>query len=380
MTSVRIRGVGLVSTYGRGAAALLPALRSGAAEPVPLIDAAVPLLNGTRVSALPRGLFRFDADGALEAVLAATGEALERAGVRAPLGDCALTCGVNTLALSEQNYLRFRDDNAGQRLATPPPGDLARRAARALGAHGPVLSFSTACSSSANALLHARDLILRGEVARALVLGVEALSMITLSGFRSLMMLDEAGCRPFDVARSGLQLGEGVAALLLERAGTGARLLGGANLCDTHHMTSASPDGEAMARTMRGALDDAGVAPGDIVAIKAHATASRDNDAAEAAAMRRVFGAALPPITALKRYLGHTMSACGAIETAALLTTLDAGFIPAAAGFAEVDPELGCVPMTQSRLATPGNYLLNYFGFGGNYASIVISHGVIAHG
>jgi 3-oxoacyl-[acyl-carrier-protein] synthase-1 len=243
-----------------------------------------------------------------------------------------------------------------------------------------VLSFSTACSSRANALLHARDLILRGEVARALVLGVEALSMITLSGFRSLMMLDEAGCRPFDVARSGLQLGEGVAALLLERAGTGARLLGGANLCDTHHMTSASPDGEAMARTMRGALDDAGVAPGDIVAIKAHATASRDNDAAEAAAMRRVFGAALPPITALKRYLGHTMSACGAIETAALLTTLDAGFIPAAAGFAEVDPELGCVPMTQSRLATPGNYLLNYFGFGGNYASIVISHGVIAHG
>lgn len=380
MASVRIRGVGLVSTYGAGAAALLPGLRSGVAEPTVLSDAAVPLLNGIRVSALPRGLFRLNTDGALEAVLAAAGEALDRASARAPLGDCALTCGVNALTLSEQHYLRYRDANAGRRLSTPPPGDFARRAAHALGVRGPVLTFSTACSSSANALLCARDLVLRGEVPRALVLGVEVLSMITLSGFNSLMMLDAEGCRPFDVARSGLQLGEGVAALLLERDGEGARLLGGANLCDVHHMTSASPDGGAMARTMRQALDDAGVAPGAIVAIKAHATASRDNDAAEAAAIRSVFGAAPPPITALKRYLGHTMSACGAIETAALLTTLDAGFIPAAAGFANVDPDLGCVPLTQARTASAGNYLLNYFGFGGNYASIVISHGVLAHG
>jgi 3-oxoacyl-[acyl-carrier-protein] synthase-1 len=325
-------------------------------------------------------LFRFDTSGALAAVLAAAREALAQAAVDTPLGACAVTGGVNTLALSEQNYLRDRDAHAGARRATPSPGELARAVARTLGAQGPVLTFSTACSSSANALLHARDLILRGVVPRALVFGVEALSMITLSGFSSLMMLDPAGCRPFDAARAGLQLGEGVAALVLERDGAGARLLGGANLCDIHHMTSASPDGAAMARCMRGALDDAGVAPRAIRAIKAHATASRDNDAAEAVAMRGVFGTSAPPITGLKRYLGHTMSACGALETAALLASLDAGFIPPAAGFQQVDPELGCVPLTQRQAATPGHYLLNYFGFGGNYASIVISHGVTEHG
>ena len=110
-------------------------------------------------------------------------------------------------------------------------------------------------------------------------------------------------------------------------------------------------------------------------AIKAHATASNDNDAAEAAAMRSVFGGALPPITALKRYLGHTSCACGAMETVALIAALQEGFIPAAAGFAEPDPALGCVPMTQALPARAGNYLLNFFGFGGNYASVVIAHG-----
>ncbi|HYM48649.1 MAG TPA: beta-ketoacyl synthase N-terminal-like domain-containing protein [Burkholderiaceae bacterium] len=375
MPSVPIRGYGIVSAFGAGSAPLVSGLRRGVAEPSTLSSAPVPSVNGSRVSALPPGLFRFDADGVLDVVLVAAREALERAGVRAPLGNCALTCGVNSLALAEHDYLRYRDMTSGERRPTPPPGDLAQRLAHALGATGPVLTFSTACSSSANALLHARDLILRGDVPRALVIGVESLAMITLSGFHSLMMLDPGGCRPFDAQRSGLQLGEGAAALLLERDGEGARVLGGANFCDTHHMTSASPDGAGMARAMRAALDDANITPDAVVAIKAHATASRDNDAAEAAALHTVFGATPPPITALKRYVGHTMSACGAIETAALLAALDAGFVPAAAGFSTVDPELSCAPLTQSQSAARGNYLLNYFGFGGNYASLVIAHG-----
>jgi len=237
------------------------------------------------------------------------------------------------------------------------------------------LTFSTACSSSANALLHARDLIRRGQVARALVFGIESLAMITLSGFSSLMMLDAEGCRPFDAGREGFQPGEGVAALLLEAEGSGARLLGGANLCDIHHVTSANPDGSGMAQSMRAALADAGVAAGEIVAIKAHATASRENDAAEAVAMHTVFGDTLPPVTALKRYLGHTSCACGAVETVAMLAALDAGFVPAAAGFVEPDPALDCIPMVRAQPAAPGVYLLNYFGFGGNYASVVIEHG-----
>jgi 3-oxoacyl-[acyl-carrier-protein] synthase-1 len=372
MNSVRISGYGIVSTYGAGVVPLVAGLRRGTAEPGVLSDPPVAALAGVKVSALPPKTFCFDADGSLAVVLAAAGEALAKAGVQDPLGDCAVLCGANTLALAEHSYFGRAD---GPRPAIPHPGELAERVAHALGATGPVLTFSTACSSSANALLHARDLILRRQTTRALVFGIESLTMITLSGFGSLLMLDAEGCRPFDAGREGFQPGEGVAALLLEADGSGARVLGGANLCDIHHVTSANPDGSGMAQSMRAALADAGVAPSEIVAIKAHATASRENDSAEAVAMRTVFGDRLPPFTALKRYLGHTSCACGAVETVAMLAALDAGFVPAAAGFVQPDPALDCVPMLQAQPAVAGAYLLNYFGFGGNYASVVIARG-----
>jgi 3-oxoacyl-(acyl-carrier-protein) synthase len=375
--SVCIRGYGIVSTYGAGVPNLVAGLSRGHAEPVTLTQAPVPALVGVVASPLPQGSFRFDVDGVLEMIMTAVTEALSRAGVHTPLGECAVLLGGNTLALAEHSYLGHEEGRGfAERPMLPHPGELATRIAAAVGARGAVLTFSTACSSSANALLYARDLIRRGETTRALVIGIESIAMITLSGFRSLMMLDDHGCRPFDVTRNGFQPGEGAAALLVERDGEGARVLGGANFCDIHHVTSPSPDGSGMARSMRAALDNAGLKPAAIAVIKAHATASRDNDAAEAAAMRTVFGAtALPPFTALKRYLGHTSSACGAMETAALLGALDDGFVPVAAGFSNVDPELGCMPVTRPRRARAGNYLLNFFGFGGNYASVVIAHG-----
>ena len=132
-----------------------------------------------------------------------------------------------------------------------------------------------------------------------------------------------------------------------------ARFMGGASLCDVYHPTRANPDGSGMARCMSAALADAGVPAASIVAIKAHGTGSSDSDIAEAAAMRKVF-ARLPPFTALKRYLGHTLAACGAIETIALLAALQTGKIPSTAGFETVDPEIGISPVRQSLPAIPG--------------------------
>lgn len=248
------------------------------------------------------------------------------------------------------------------------------RIVHAFAMRGPSLTLSTGCSSSANALLHASELLARGELQRALVVGAEGLSAVTLSGFDGLMLLDPLGCRPFDRDRAGLQIGEGIATLLLAvDEAAPVQLLGGANLCDTHHLTSAAPEGTAMLAVMREALGVSRIAPGDIVAVKAHATGSRDSDAAEAAALRALFGVAMPPITALKRYLGHTLGACGALETAAFGACLTEGFIPHAAGFASSDPELQIEPMRTALPARCGAYLLNYFGFGGNYTSLVIA-------
>ncbi len=375
MGHVSIRGYGIVSAYGIGTAPLVAGLRAGRAALAPLVESPIPALRGLNVSALPTGLFASDQHGAIATVMAAVDEALRRAGASAPLDDCALICGgTNTFAFAEHDYLRLQREPSGLRWHVHDAGFLTTQLAHALGVRGPVLTISTACSSSANALLVARDLVLRRRSPRALVVGIESLSAMTLSGFQSLMMLDPRGCRPFDAARAGLQLGEGAAALLLEPTGAGARVLGGANLCDIHHVTSANPDGSGMARCMRAALADAGVSKRDITAIKSHGSASRENDAAEAAAMRTVFDTP-PPFTSLKGYLGHTLGACGVVETAALLATLEAGFVPATVGFSAVDPALGCAPIARSLPGDTGNYLLNFFGFGGNYASLVIAHG-----
>jgi 3-oxoacyl-(acyl-carrier-protein) synthase len=311
---------------------------------------------------------------------AAAEQALSGAGMATAgsLQNCDLILGcANPNYLAEAQYRRARIE--GSEAAPPDAYAMLCGLAARHGITGSVTSVHTACSSSAVALILGRERILRGDARRVLVLGAEGLNEIVLRGFLSLLLLDPEGCRPFDAERRGLQLGEGFAALLLEgddvRDAHSPRLLGGANLCDTHHLTSASPDGSGMHAVMRAALEDAEVEARDIVAVKAHGTGSPDNDAAEAAAMRRTFTGVTPPTTSLKRSLGHTLGACGALETVALLGCLRDGFLPAAAGFTQVDAELGFLPLREPADARSGAYLLDFFGFGGNYASLVLRHG-----
>lgn len=304
-------------------------------------------------------------------------------------GECALVMGTGGFlyASNAELYLRDRDRDRDRRspFEVRGPSWGADTIAGRFQMKGPTLTLSTGCSSSANALLVASEMLARGECRRVLVLGAEGANAVTLSGFASLMLLDPAGCRPFDRDRAGLRLGEGVAALLLGSPGdasgsvsnrhassTRVELWGGANRCDTHHLTSASPDGHMMAAVMFEAIAQAGITPADVTAIKAHGTGSPDSDAAEARAIMTVFSGSPPPVTALKGYLGHTLGACGALETAALAACLQAGFVPAAAGFTTPDPALKVSPLRQAIPFDGGLLLLNYFGFGGNYTSLVL--------
>jgi 3-oxoacyl-(acyl-carrier-protein) synthase len=192
------------------------------------------------------------------------------------------------------------------------------------------------------------------------------------------MLLDVDGCRPFDRSRRGIQVGEAAGAVVLELANPddasdGAPwLLGGASRCDPFHMTASSPDGSGAEAVMRAACAQSGVDPADIVAIKAHGTGTPDNDAAEGHALRRLFGDAVPPFASLKRYLGHTMGAAGTVELAAFLGCLQAGFMPACAGFEQDDPEVGVVPLRRHAAFAGGTVMLNYFGFGGNSVSLLV--------
>lgn len=243
-------------------------------------------------------------------------------------------------------------------------------------------TVSTACSSAMNALIMGKLLIENGERDIVVAGGAEALSKFHLNGFKSLMILDTQRCRPFDKTRAGLNLGEGAAYLVLESEASakarGAEILGVlsgvGNACDAHHQTASSEDGEGAYRAMSQALSDAGLSPSDIDYVNAHGTGTPNNDASESAALRRVFGEHLPPVSSTKSYTGHTTSASGSIEAVFCLMALQNGFIPVQSEFENPDEQ--CVtPVSGSNAvrADLRHVMCNAFGFGGNDSSIILS-------
>lgn len=378
----RITAIGALTAHGAGLGPLVSGIRAGdcpvrTATGIGYPEAPPPQASAFPVRAWPAG----EAAAAVQLLETVDQLLADWGGDRAVLcgADTALIVGTGGFLYASGAELYWRSQHAD--VATTPflvrgPAWGSEQIADHLQLSGPVLTLSTGCSASANALLAAMEMLQRSRVRRVLVVGAEGLSAVTLSGFASLMLLDPDGCRPFDRDRAGLQIGEGIAALMLEADGENvsrATLRGGANLCDTHHLTSASPDGRVMNEVMCQALASAGVSADEVVAVKAHGTGSIDSDRAEAHALRALFGASLPPVVALKRYVGHTLGACGAIETAALIGCLENAFVPATAGFHNADPEFNVEPTRTPLPARPGAYLLNFFGFGGNYTSLVLA-------
>ncbi len=257
-------------------------------------------------------------------------------------------------------------------------GKIANALAARIGAAGNCYSFSMACTSSANAFLYAASLIEAGEIGRAVVVGYDLFNNLTYFGFEALKSLAASDCRPFDRDRGGLILGEACSAVVLEgerRREGDFRYLGGANLCDTFSVTSNDPGGGAAAETMARALRRANIDAECICAVKAHATGTENNDQTECVAMRAVFGKSIPPVTCLKPYMGHTLGACGVSELVLFTEAVREGFLPATPGFRERDRELNFVPLTDNLDVGRGFFMMNYFGFGGNCTSLIVSNG-----
>lgn len=256
---------------------------------------------------------------------------------------------------------------------------LARHVKTSFGLNGPDFSFNTACTGSANALMAASDMVSSGRLERALVVGVELFNVVTATGFQGLELFSSELMRPFDQARRGLNLGEGCSALVLSsqsRPGTEFQLRGAFNMCDTHAISATNPDGSTVAATISGALAAADMKPTAINAVKVHGTASLSNDEAEAAGMRQVFPC-MPPVCALKPYTGHTLGACGLNELLLFCGAAERRFMPSTPGIAcETTADLGVALTQRSETLAPGNFLLNFFGFGGNNTSLVVSNRV----
>ena len=260
-------------------------------------------------------------------------------------------------------------------------GVLAEHVINRLQSNSQAFTFNTACSSSANALLIAMRMIALGRCENALILGVETRNQMSLQGFNSMMLLSPKGSQPFDKAREGTVLGEGVGAIILSRHKPTSSsfmtpdpyyCMGGTNLVDSVNVTSSS--GAMIAAVIQQALNDTATSPADVDIIKAHGTSTPANDSAEAEGMRQVFEGNIPPFTSLKPYLGHTLGACGVLEAVVLLACIKNNFIPATPNFTTIDEACGCAPLTQPHPFSGGNIMLNHFGFGGNNTSLIISN------
>jgi 3-oxoacyl-[acyl-carrier-protein] synthase-1 len=375
---VHVIGLGLSCALGRGLDGCVRNLRQGQRNTVP-----VELGGYSESVSMPYYALAGEAGGLfdtgrfLRLIPEAAAEALSQAGLGAAERRTMAVCVGSTafgVSRAEGEYLEVLAREPGAAFALPRVGfsEITDRLREAFGLEGRDFAFNTACTASANALLAAQRLISLGRAEHALVLGLELANRTTITGFSGLQLLSTE-LRPFDAARNGIVLGEGLGAVVLSAhpGGLGLRLSGGASNSDTFSVTTANPDGSSITALQRTVLERAGLRPGQVRAIKAHGTASPMNDSGEAAGLRQVFDP-LPPLLALKPYLGHTLGACGTIELALLGGCLGQGFLPATLGFSRADPALGVSPLVQEAPAPAGHYLLNYFGFGGSNTALLL--------
>ncbi len=240
---------------------------------------------------------------------------------------------------------------------------------------GPAYVISTACSSSAKVFASAQRLMALGLCDAAVVGGVDSLCATTLYGFSSLELVARGPCRPADVNREGISIGEAAGYALLERAeadsrGKAVALLGCGESSDAYHMSSPHPEGAGALLAMQRALTSAGLAPEDIDYINLHGTASKANDAVEDRAVSRLFGNSTP-CSSTKGWTGHTLGAAGITEAVIAGLCLEHGLMPGSLNTAEVDPAFTSQVVVENRKQPMARVLSNSFGFGGNNCSLV---------
>lgn len=240
---------------------------------------------------------------------------------------------------------------------------------------GPAVAVSCACASSAKVFGSARRMIEAGLIDAALVGGVDSLCLTTLYGFHSLQLSSPAPCRPFDVARDGISIGEAAAFALLERTpgsmdGDSVLLLGAGESSDAFHMSAPHPEGLGARRAMQAALAAAELEPGDIDYINLHGTGTPSNDRSESQAVTSVFGPTTP-CSSTKGATGHTLGAAGALEAVISALVIEHGLMPGGVHTTQIDPTLTAHYIRDNRRTPVSRVLSNSFGFGGTNCSLI---------
>ena len=243
------------------------------------------------------------------------------------------------------------------------------------GLTGPAAVVSSACSSSAKVFASASRMMAAGLIDAAVVGGVDSLCLTTLYGFNSLGLVSSEPCRPFDIARNGISIGEAAGFALLERVpehldSDAVLLLGLGESSDAHHMSSPHPQGLGARMAMQDALGAACLEAADIDYINLHGTATQNNDAAETLAVAAVFGSGTP-CSSTKGATGHTLGAAGGLEAVICALALQNSLLPGGVNTNQLDPALALNYLRANRQQPVTRVLSNSFGFGGTNCSVI---------
>lgn len=247
---------------------------------------------------------------------------------------------------------------------------------------GPAYVISTACTSSARALMSAQRLLDLGLCDAVLCGGVDSLCKLTLNGFSALEAVSEQRCNPFSVNRNGINIGEAAVLFLMTKVAGDKQsiaLLGSGASSDAHHISAPEPTGRGALQAMRKALGRANLQPEQIGYLNLHGTATQHNDAMESLAVSALFPAGVP-CSSTKPMTGHTLGAAGALEAAFCWLSLSADnqthTLPPHVWDGQPDPQLPALnwvtPADRLASIAPRYLMSNSFAFGGNNVSLII--------
>lgn len=386
---VAVTGMGIISSIGSNVRENYSSLLSGTH------GFSFPKILETRLSHLPVGEIKTSNSSLSNELHLPAGHSFSRAALlgaiaakeaisQAELQDedlqetgfiCASSVG--GMDMTEKYFKEYFEKNTNRRfIQAQHPGFTTTQIATLLKLQGFVTTISTACSSSANAIMLGARMIKAGKLKRVVVGGTDCLSKFTLNGFNSLMILSSENCKPFDQNRNGLNLGEGAAFLVLEaedvleEKSVLGRITGYGNSNDAWHQTASSETGEGAFMAMEKALQAAGISADQIDHINAHGTATKNNDLSESHAIKRTFKN-IPDTSSTKAFTGHTLAAAGAIEAVYSLLSIYNNKIFATLNFENPMPETGIRPVLRTTEKDMQHVLSNSFGFGGNCTSLI---------
>ncbi len=282
---------------------------------------------------------------------------------------------------TEQYFYEYQNNISVRKyIHTHNIGDITHQIADYFGLKSIVTALSTACSSSANAIITGCNLLRMGYLKQVIVGGSDPLSKFTINGFNSLMILSDTDCQPFDNNRKGLNLGEAGAYLVLETEENAlknnhkilATLSGWGNANDAYHQTASSADGEGAFLAMQKALSMANLSPSEIDYVNAHGTATQNNDLSESIALSRVFHS-VPDFSSTKAFTGHTLATASSVEAIYSILAIQNGIVFPNLNFQTPMVEVDIKPQTEIKYKEINNVLSNSFGFGGNCYTLIFS-------